>query len=195
MSIIIVTDIFGITPALIKLSDKLNAKSIVDPYNGINMDFKSELEAYSYFTENVGLDNYLAELIKVVDETTNNSALLGFSIGASIIWRLSEKLSEQAFKKSSETLPSSKVKYAICYYGSQIRHFTTINPHFPVELIFPKTEQHFDLLKLQQSLSNKPNVTITNTNFYHGFMNTHSSNYNASGYYAHLDWLCARLDN
>jgi dienelactone hydrolase len=182
MSIIIVTDIFGVTPALITLSDKLNAKFIVDPYNGINMNFKNEFEAYSYFTEQVGLENYLEKLIKVVDSTSNISSLLGFSVGASVIWRLSEKLL------------SAKIKNAICYYGSQIRHFTSITPQFPVELIFPKTEEHFDLLKLQQSLSNKPNITIRNTNFYHGFMNFHSSNFNACGYNTHLAWLCSRLD-
>jgi dienelactone hydrolase len=181
MSIIIVTDIFGITPALIELSDKLNAKYIVDPYNGKNMAFKNEFDAYSYFTKYIGLDNYLAALIRAVDSTDNVSYLLGFSIGASVIWRLSEKSS------------STKIKNAICYYGSQIRHFTSINPNFPIELIFPKNEDHFDVLKLQQLLSNKPNVTITNTNFYHGFMNNHSSNYNLSGYKAHSDLLRASL--
>ncbi|MFT6141863.1 MAG: hypothetical protein ACJAXN_003098, partial [Psychromonas sp.] len=32
---ILVSDVFGKTPALIKLSEELNVRVIVDPYNGV----------------------------------------------------------------------------------------------------------------------------------------------------------------
>jgi dienelactone hydrolase len=177
MNIILVTDIFGKTPALVKLSEELNAKIIVDPYAGVDMAFKDEAEAYSYFMENVGFEDYLSILLKMTESITSASTLIGFSIGASIIWKLSENNSVK------------NVNRAICYYGSQIRNFKKVNPLFEVELIFPKEEFHFDVLELQNELSKKENVKTTKVDYLHGFMNLYSTNYNQFAYNEQLNWL------
>jgi len=62
MNIILVSDVFGRTPALVKLGEELNTAIIVDPYDGINMDFKNEAEAYSYFMDNVGLEKVFIQI-------------------------------------------------------------------------------------------------------------------------------------
>lgn len=178
MTIILVSDVFGKTPALISLSEELNADTIVDPYNGVDMGFKSESDAYSYFTEQVGLDLYLAKLLKVIQSGSTSRTLIGFSIGASAVWRLSEKV------------PSNFVKRAICFYGSQIRHYSELNPGFEVELIFPKSEPHFDVCELQANLSKKQNVKTIKVDYLHGFMNYYSSNYNQVAYQDQVNWLC-----
>nr|WP_133468587.1 hypothetical protein [Paraglaciecola marina] len=177
MNIILVTDIFGKTPALVKLSEELNAKVIVDPYGGVDMAFKNEAEAYSYFMENIGIEDYLSILLKATESISSVCTLIGFSIGASIIWKLSEKLSVK------------NVNRAICYYGSQIRNFKEVNPLFEVELIFPKKELHFDVLELQNELSKKKNVNTTKVDYLHGFMNLYSTNYNQFAYNEQLNWL------
>lgn len=177
MNIILVTDIFGKTPALIKLSEEFNVKVIVDPYGGVDMDFKNEAEAYSYFIANVGFDNYYSILLKTMQSITSVSNLIGFSIGASIVWKLSEKVSVK------------NVNRAICYYGSQIRNFKEVNPLFKVDLIFPKKEFHFDIQELKNYLSKKKNVNIIQVNYLHGFMNLYSTNYNESAYNEQLIWL------
>jgi len=43
MNIILISDVFGKTPAVIKLAKELNAKIIVDPYNGKAMGFKVKI--------------------------------------------------------------------------------------------------------------------------------------------------------
>jgi len=177
MNIILVTDIFGKTPALIKLSEELKAKVIVDPYGGVNMTFKDEEDAYAYFMENVGFEGYLSMLLKIMESLTSTSTLIGFSIGASIIWKL------------SETLAAKNVNRAVCYYGSQIRNFRKVNPQFEIELIFPKKECHFDVLELHNALSKKKNVKTSRVEYLHGFMNLHSANYNQAGYNEQLNWL------
>ncbi|PLY05224.1 MAG: hypothetical protein C0625_14440 [Arcobacter sp.] len=177
MNIILVTDIFGKTSALLKISEEINAKIIVDPYGGVDMAFKNEAEAYSYFIANVGFEDYFSVLLKTVESITSTSTLIGFSIGASVIWKLSEK-------------PTVKnVNHAICYYGSQIRNLKKITPMFKVELIFPKKEFHFDVLKLKNDLSKKNNVHTTEVDYLHGFMNLHSTNYNQSAYNEQINWL------
>lgn len=108
MNIILVADVFGKTPALITLAEELNAKLIVDPYNGRNMGFKSEAEAYSYFMDSVGLEIYFSTLLAVTESLSSVSTLVGFSVGASAVWKLSGELSV------------NNVKRGICFYGYKL---------------------------------------------------------------------------
>lgn len=179
MSIIIVSDVFGVTPALLAIANKLEPCIIVDPYDGQIMGFKNEAEAYSCFVETVGLDNYLAILLKVVASIKHQTTLIGFSVGATVIWCLSEN--------KGNTL----IKQALCYYGSQIRNFTQIEPLFKIILVFPASEPHFDVAALQYNLSAKHNVKTRKVKYLHGFMNYYSNNYNEHGYTEHIKLLCS----
>ena len=177
MSIIIVSDIFGVTPALLATANKLGASTIVDPYEGQTMGFQNEADAYSYFIKYVALDSYLAMLSKVVESLEHQVTLIGFSVGASVIWRLSESNSNKS------------IKQALCYYGAQIRNFTRIEPGFKINLIFPASEPHFDVVALQDILASKENVNIKQVKYLHGFMNSHSSNFSENGYREHIKLL------
>ncbi|KGJ93372.1 hypothetical protein [Thalassotalea sp. ND16A] len=178
MSTVIVSDVFGKTPALMALSEQLQANTIVDPYDGRNMGFSDETQAYAHFIEHVGFDGYLAKLLKIIESTSAQMTLIGFSVGASAIWQMSEKLS------------ASKVKRAVCFYGSQIRNYTDINPQFEIDLVFPKSEPHFDVLTLEAMLANKTNVSTFRVEYLHGFMNQCSTNYHEVGYRALVEMLC-----
>ncbi|MCF2948554.1 hypothetical protein L0668_10585 [Paraglaciecola aquimarina] len=180
MSLILVSDVFGSTPALLKLKEQLNADLIIDPYLGQSMGFKDESAAYTHFMEEVGLEEYVSNLIKILDSIKEQTTLIGFSVGATAIWKLSQ---------DSE----HNIKQALCYYGSQIRNFTTIPPSFTTHLVFPKSEPHFDVCKLNQQLSNKENVTTTQVDYLHGFMNFHSKNFNKTGYEEQLEFLLKAL--
>ena len=171
------SDVFGKTSALIRLAEELKADTIADPYNGVDMGFKTEAEAYSYFMERVGLDVYSAKLLNAIQSEATSKILIGFSIGASAVWRLSEKVS------------SKLIKRAICFYSSQIRNYSELNPKFQIELIFPKSEPHFDVCELQANLSKKQNVKTIKVDYLHGFMNYYSSNYNQVAYQDQVKWL------
>lgn len=192
MSLVLIADIFGKTPALIKLADALNTKDIIDPYAGKNMNFADEAMAYAYFIEHVGLDGYL-ELVRNKlaaikykvpeyeslegEEDKYKLTLIGFSVGASVIWRLS------AMKLVC------LIKQGIGFYGSQIRNYTDINPQFSIELIFPKSEAYFDVITLQKYLNEKHRVVTTQVEYLHGFMNENSINYHHKGYLEQLSKL------
>ena len=177
MSIILVADIFGLTPALIKVAETLNVSLIVDPYDGQFMDFRNESDAYFYFSKNVGLEKFLTKLEGVTASIEPDSILIGFSIGASAIWLLSDKTSAR------------NIKGAICFYGAQIRHSQEIDPLFEIQLIFPKQETHFDVSALQSILSKKKKVKSKQVTYLHGFMNFYSTNYSEIGYKEHIQWL------
>ena len=181
MSIVLVSDVFGKTPALVQLCEALNAKLIVDPYDGQDMRFANEADAYAYFMAEIGFEVYLAKLKKVLELRQSVSTLIGFSVGASLVWKL------------SEAVDSHSVKRAICFYGSQIRNLTEVRPQIDVELIFPKSEPHFNVSKLQASLSKTPKVSTTKVDYLHGFMNFHSDNYSEQGYKEQIHLLCKSI--
>ncbi|MCP3901907.1 MAG: hypothetical protein GY707_19545 [Desulfobacteraceae bacterium] len=185
MKIIIASDIFGKTPELENFmaelsSDPLKGK-IIDPYQGIDMKFKSESYAYEYFQKNFGIKNYKTIVFKKIKQIYNDCLddllLIGFSVGASAIWSISDKLSIYG-----------KVK-AICFYSSQIRSFIDIDPEIKIELFFPEHEPHFDVTNLISKLSHKKQVKSSKVPYLHGFMNKKSKNFNANGYQYHLQLL------
>jgi dienelactone hydrolase len=180
MRVILVSDVFGLTPALLEMSNILEVSLIVDPYNGNIMDFKNETEAYTYFINTIGLDNYLTHLINALDKVEEPTTLIGFSVGASAIWRLSGLKRNHFINK------------AFCFYGSQIRNFTQIDPSFPIDLIFPISEPHFDVSVLSDYLAKKIKVNSQQSLYLHGFMNFHSKNYSKIGYEEQLRHLSSQ---
>ncbi len=178
MSQILVADIFGRTEALEKLASELSGDiEIFDPYNSERINFCSEEEAYTYFSSEVGLDVYTKQLSDRIKKLSRPTSLLGFSVGASAIWQLSNNPDLEV------------ISDAILFYSSQIRYHAEITPLFPIQLIFPTTEKHFSVPKLISLLTQKHNVKIHRSEFLHGFMNTHSQNYDQIGYDQYMQIL------
>ena len=168
---IVLSDIFGKTQALDKLRRTIGADvGVVDPYDGERKDFHTEEQAYDFFMANIGLDKYCDLVQSRLEKTTTPIVLIGFSVGASAIWRLSEHFNP------------GKVERAYCFYGSQIRHMTEINPRVRVEYILPKHEPGFCVDELARHLSAKKNVVLHKTPYGHGFMNELSRNFSKRGY-------------
>jgi len=176
---IVVSDIFGKTKELEELCDALKMRvEIIDPYSGKLMCFKEESEAYDYFMAKVGIQAYSQLLLEKLSSISNPTILIGFSVGASAIWKVSGNLNVEL------------IQSAICFYGSQIRNHTKVNPCINIDLIFPISEPNFSVSELNHCLSNKSSVKIHNTPYLHGFMNSLSKNFSHVGYYEYIDWLC-----
>ncbi|MCC2605261.1 hypothetical protein [Planctobacterium marinum] len=178
MRLMLVSDIFGDTPALRQLAEAIdgNAK-IVHPYRDISPAFNTEQDAYQYFSERVGLAQYAQFLLQELKDTPAPVFLLGFSVGASAIWQLSGQLEPD------------KIALAKGYYGSQIRNHLSLTPCFPMELVFPASEPHFCVAELMAALQSKQNLIIRQTEFRHGFMNKLSVNFCREGYQQELEVL------
>jgi len=186
MELIIVSDIFGRTLELediaLQLSSPEREGVIVDPYGGKYREFKDEAEAYSHFQRHVGIERYKDIVLKAVTRSRDNLLLIGFSVGASAIWAISD---ETPIRTNAE---------AICFYGSQIRNFSGVSPKIKMELIFPEYEPHFDVGYLISQLSLKSNVSCHTAPYLHGFMNKKSVNFNESAYQHYLRLLRASLE-
>lgn len=182
MKTIIVSDIFGRTEALDTLASKIAEPiEIIAPYGSMNMGFADEAEAYEYFNAKVGLECYSRLVSEHIKTCRTPVRLVGFSVGASAIWNI------------SGSVPAKYVVEAIGFYSSQIRFNLSVKPRFPVKLILPLFEQHFSIPELIEDLAAMENVTVEQTPFLHGFMNTHSINYDQNGYDYGLRRLCENV--
>ena len=173
---LIIADIFGRTDVLDEFCQQLNTTtSIIDPYQGEYCQFKDEADAYQYFMSKVGLENYQQTIANKLSQLNQETQIIAFSVGASALWQLSDKISNPF------------IEQAYCFYGSQIRKTTSVMPKFPIALIFPKHEPHFSVdeliaeLTAYQKRTLSP-VRIEQVDYYHGFINKCSINFDSKGY-------------
>lgn len=181
----VVSDIFGRTPALetLCMSLALTADSveIIDPYGGIDHGFDSEPDAYTHFMADTGLARY-ADIIEThLSNLRDNVIIIAFSVGASAVWRLSGK----------NQFP--RVKKAVCFYPSQIRHFPDVQPCIDMELIFPAAEPQFNVDEMILKQQFKTRVACIKTDGYHGFMNRLSDNFDAALYDHFVKYITGHL--
>lgn len=178
MRTVVVTDIFGKTNALESLCQQFSTDfHIVDPYLGDEKRFKSEAMAYECFMKECGVEAYAGVLEGVLCNQIDPVNLLGFSVGASAIWQLSDSLSQL------------NVRHAAGFYGSQIRHDLSKIPSVNLDLFIPKEEDAFDVAVFKSALKDTPNVVLNHTAYKHGFMNQHSTNFDSTALTTYLNWL------
>lgn len=156
-TVIILHEVYGITDNLLKLSLELemNGYNVVLPslYSDNYVGTNEEYSYKKFFTE-VGIDEGLSLLEKIIGENVNsNIIIIGFSIGATLAWL-----------KSTD----KRVKMIIGFYGSRIRHYKNIIPTVPVRLFFCD-EKSFDVNSQIRELQEKNNIKIEKISGEHGF--------------------------
>ena len=171
----LITDIFGKSPAVEKLclnlqDNALDKIKIIDPYKGQFIEFTDEKRAYQHFTDSGGVESFAKTLLETLTKEQKPIRVIAFSVGASALWTL------------SENKQLAHIKQATCFYGSQIRYYQNVKPLFPIQLIFPDHELHFDVDELQKNLAQKTHVTTIKTAYLHGFMNKLSTNFDIDAY-------------
>ena len=177
--LVIAPDIFGLTPEVQELADELAPSraglTILDPYQGSRTDFRDEARAYEHFRSHCTIAGYADQVSAAVEALgCSGIELLGFSVGAAAIWALG-------------AAPwSGRVCRATCFYGSRIRDMLHLEPRFPVLLVLPHHEEHFDVHALGEAVAAKPGVRCIRTPYLHGFMNRRSGNYDPAGCRAFL---------
>ena len=184
MDLVIVSDIFGHTPALDRLASRLRADHIhiLAPHDRV---FTDEAEAYAFFQQTTDISGYAGKISEFLwSMEARHLALVGFSVGAAAIWQI------------AADPKSSWIQKAFCFYGSRIREQTGLCPVFPVDLIFPAQEPHFDVSTLARELSGIPDVScIREKSGSHGFMNEHSMNFSPVLYRTWTDRLNQQLSH
>lgn len=171
MKLILVPDIFGCTAefkqyaqAQKSLFTQMKNQDVelvlVDPYLGKTFQFSSDTQAYEVYMSLGGHEHYLSLIKKVMIENQNQEmVLIGFSAGASAIWR------------ALDCFKSEKSCQFVGFYPSQIRNFLDIELNTQSHIIFPQIESHFEVKEVIDSLAHYDLLKICHTQYQHGFMN------------------------
>lgn len=166
---LIVSDIFGRTPALEALARELRA-DILAPYDGSGPRFPSEKQAYTAFLDTGGLETYTHKLRGFLTAHSETTTLIAFSAGATAAWIT---LAGPA---------GSRIRQGVLFYGSRIRDHVALRPRCPVRLIFAAHEASCNPEDLLASLTGPNLHTQIVPGSRHGFMNPLSSGYDPALY-------------
>ena len=178
MSIIFITDIFGLSEATDELSALLSGSvHVIDPYDAKRYSFVSDDEAYQHFIASGGIRHYQTIVKRALESDRENRKIaIGFSAGASALW---------CNLGSAQKLG---IREAICFYGSQIRKDVDVSPTCNTSCIFT-SETTFSVFELMTELSKKALVRCWHTNLVHGFMNKRSRGFNQAAFDFYVDWI------
>ncbi|MBC9785533.1 dienelactone hydrolase family protein [Heliobacterium chlorum] len=134
--------------------------------NSLTYKYSQEDLAYSNFVTNIGFEKAFWKIklfLENIKSNYNGVYILGFSVGATIAWLLSENM--------------NLCNGIVGIYGSKIRNFTSTNPSCPVLLVFAADEKSFNVDDLIYELELKDGVEIKKYSGYHGFANPFSEHY------------------
>lgn len=126
--------------------------------------YEESIEAYDFFTKNVGFEVYkeISIFVNKLKDKYDNVFIIGFSVGATIAWRCCE---------------NSLCSGIVACYGSHIRDYTDLSPTCPTLLLFAK-EYTFDINALVFQLRDKQHLNIIEFDAEHGFLDFHSKHFN-----------------
>ncbi len=165
--LLIVTDVFGNTPAVASFARQFPLPSlIVSPFTGERTQYPAETLAYHAFLAEGGVAAYAEHLAGILE--THQSSLryaIGFSAGASALWL------------NSANPALAGLQQAVLFYGSRIRDHREVQPVCPTRLIFAEQEAAFEPAELVADLRKRNQDAELVKGSKHGFMNPYSAGF------------------
>lgn len=167
MQIIIATDIHGINDELRSLFKNLSEQiQFLSPWDGDGRPYETEQEAVAAFHADNGLSAYQQKIANAAGNVP--TFFIGFSVGASSLW---------LYTGSERCHPNSRAQL---YYGSRIRDHLALTPRCATSLIFAEHEVSFQPASIAKRLHDTAVKCTIIQGARHGFMNPHSSNFEAA---------------
>jgi dienelactone hydrolase len=175
MRIIVASDIHGVNDQLREQLSILGQPTIVSPWPGDGCPFETEQIAVAEFHRQDGLVSYEK---KIAEAASGEAVLLvGFSVGATSIWR---------YVASLKCNTNSR---AVLYYGSRIRDCPELQPRCPTSVFFAAHEPSFDPESIANMVRKSGTQCSVISGTQHGFMNPCSAHYRADIAQEHLSDL------
>ncbi|MBC3907259.1 dienelactone hydrolase family protein [Undibacterium umbellatum] len=165
--LLIVTDVFGNTPAIASFARQFPVPCLIaSPFSGEKTQYPAETLAYHAFIAEGGVGAYAEHVAQLIE--ANQSSLryaFGFSAGASALWL------------NSANPAMAKLQQAVLFYGSRIRDYRDVQPVCPTRLIFAEQEAAFEPAKLVADLRQRNQDAELVKGSKHGFMNPYSAGF------------------
>ena len=163
MRVIVASDIHGVHDQLRSQLAVLGEPTIISPWPGEGHPFASEQEAVAEFHLQDGLSLYEQKIAATVKG--EDAVLLGFSVGATSLWR---------YVASDQCNPSSR---ATLYYGSRIRDCAELVPRCSTSVFFAEHEPSFNPQTVAALVRKSGAFCSVVSGTYHGFMSSTSNRY------------------
>ncbi|MCH8619263.1 hypothetical protein [Undibacterium sp. TS12] len=165
--LLIVTDVFGNTPAVASFARQFSIPSlIVSPHHDEQVQFPNEQLAYHAFIADGGIAAYAEQLARQLEAHQSSLRFaIGFSAGASALWL------------NSGNTCMSTMEQTVLFYGSRIRDHREIQPLCPVRMLFAEQEVAFEPAELVNDLRRRNHDAELLRGTRHGFMNPYSSGF------------------
>ncbi|MBV8123323.1 MAG: hypothetical protein JO370_04485 [Paucibacter sp.] len=163
MRIVVASDIHGVHDQLRSQLAILGQPTIVSPWPGEGHSFASEKDAATEFHLRDGLASHEQKIAEAVNG--ENAVLIGFSVGATSLWR---------YVSSIRCNPKSR---AILYYGSRIRDCVELVPRCPTTVFLAEHEPSFDPKSVVASIRKSGAICSIIAGTGHGFMSSTSKHY------------------
>ncbi|MCX7218625.1 MAG: dienelactone hydrolase family protein [Burkholderiales bacterium] len=188
MTVLIATDVFGITPALASLVRSLGCECLlVSPFDDPDLYFQSEQKAYHAFLTTGGVARYADKVSALLHENSVQEKTIrmaiGFSAGASALWMCCARTEAR------------QLQAAVLFYGSRIRDHKDLQPICPLRLIFAEKEAAFDAVELTQELQRRGHQAELARTTSHGFMNPYSRGFDVKIQAMYLEQLAAQIQD
>lgn len=180
-SILIITDIFGNTPAIASLQRYLGQPClVVSPFES-DFSVDNEQQAYQAFLAAGGVHAYSLKVRSLVQQQPQLQHVIGFSAGASAWWL--------SCAKHARTINS-----ATLFYGSRIRDHLDIQSACETHFIFPEHENAFQPSVLAHALRQRGHQAEIAVGTKHGFMNPYSAGFSLKTQTRYLEVLSNKIN-
>ncbi|WP_445495664.1 hypothetical protein [Photorhabdus sp. SF281] len=142
MKFIFLTDIHGISNHVKLIAKRLGGEvSLISPYERENKIPKNKDAMYKYFHNVSSIDEYTCKVRDTLTYINTPVILVGFSIGATVAWRLSNDR-------------DLSVQHFICIFGSRIRDYLDVKSIKSTSLFFSNDEKYFiDKIKYSEKVT------------------------------------------
>ena len=163
MKIFVASDIHGAHDQLRSRLSQLGNPTFISPWPSDEHAFETEHDAVTEFHRENGLASFEQKIAKAVNG--EDALLIGFSVGATSIWR---------YVASNECSPNSR---AVLYYGSRIRDCSELVPRCSTSVFFAEHEPSFDPHAVATLIRKSGAFCTVIPDTYHGFMSPTSRHY------------------
>ncbi len=165
--LLIVTDVFGNTPAIASFARQFPLPSLIAaPVHEQPAQYPNEQVAYHAFIAEGGVATYASHVADLIQQHQDSLRFaIGFSAGASALWL------------NSGNTAMSRLERTVLFYGSRIRDHREIQPLCPVHMIFAEQEVAFEPAELVSDLRRRNHNAELVRGSKHGFMNPYSNGF------------------
>lgn len=188
MSVLIITDVYGATPAVASLARQLPLPcQIITPDVG-SAPFTNGRQAYQGFIAAGGVAAYADKIAHSLRDYAQQASsthravqhVIAFSAGASAWWL------------QSEQLPCA-IHSATLFYASRVRDHIDLNSACPTHFIFAEHEEAFQPASLVQPLRARGHQAEIAAATQHGFMNPYAAGFSLATQTRYIALLAEKL--